>query len=128
MAIVIGRSYTGQAVAIEVDARPIEIDAVNNAEVAIGGAAVRVRYAVDEEQARRIDQAAIRRSFLEAGAVRVVFRPTVERKVRARVDAMNESLDQTEAFALWLASQNGKINVDPEALRALHAEMLERAR
>ena len=92
------------------------------------GAAVRVRYTCDEEQARRLDQAAIRRVFMEAGASKVVFRPTVERAVRARVEAMDESLDETEALDLWLSSQNGQVSVDPEALRVLHSEFLERAK
>lgn len=91
-------------------------------------AVVRVRYTVDEEQARRIDQAAVRRALTASGAVKVVFRPTVERKVRARVEAMDETLDETASFELWLASQNGQVNVDPEALRALHDEFLERAK
>jgi hypothetical protein len=38
MAIVIARTFSGQPVAFEVDGRPIESDAVNAAEVAIGGA------------------------------------------------------------------------------------------
>ena len=38
MAIVIGRTFSGQPVGFEVDGRPIESDAVNAAEAAIGGA------------------------------------------------------------------------------------------
>jgi DNA repair exonuclease SbcCD nuclease subunit len=96
--------------------------------VAMEGATIRVKYVCDEEQARRIDGCAIRRSLMACGASKVVFRPTVERAVRARVEAMDESLDETAAFDLWLASQNGSVSVDPEALRALHDEFLERSK
>jgi hypothetical protein len=92
------------------------------------GANVRVRYRCDEEMARRIDETQIRRILAGYGALKVVFRPTVERKVRARVEAMDESLDETEALNLWIASQNGRVSVDPEALRTLHGEFLARAR
>jgi DNA repair exonuclease SbcCD nuclease subunit len=92
------------------------------------GANVRVRYRCDEEMARRIDEAAIRRYLVGEGALKVVFRPTIERKARARVEAMDESLDENAAFDLWLSSQNGSVSVDPDALRVLHGEFLERAR
>jgi exonuclease SbcD len=89
---------------------------------------VRVRYRCDEEMARRIDESEIRRYLIGEGALKVVFRPTVERKVRARVEAMDESLDETEALNLWIASQNGSVSVDLEALRTLHGEFLERSK
>lgn len=37
---IIGRAFTGQAVAFDIDARPIEIDAIAAAEAAIGGASL----------------------------------------------------------------------------------------
>lgn len=90
----------------------------------LAGALVRVRYTVSEEVAARIDQNAIRQTLLAQGAVKVVFRPTVERAVRARVAEMAEDMGEAAALDLWLSSQD----VDAELaaqLRLAHATYLE---
>lgn len=92
--------------------------------VAVEGALVRVRYTATEEQAQRIDIAAIRRSLHACGAFKVVFRPTIVRAARARVEEMHEGLDETAAFELWLATQEE--TVPAERLREMHAGYLAR--
>lgn len=90
----------------------------------LAGALVRVRYTVSEEVAARIDQNAIRQTLLAQGAVKVVFRPTVERAVRARVAEMAKDMGEAAALDLWLSSQD----VDAELaaqLRLAHATYLE---
>ena len=87
----------------------------------VEGAVVRVRYTVSEEQARKVDQAALRRDLLNAGAAKVVLRPTVEREVRARVAEMAHDVDEASALELWLSSQ-GINGSQAEALRTVHAE------
>lgn len=66
------------------------------------GAVVRVCYAATPEQSRRIDQRAIREALVAAGACRVHFRPTPVQEDRARVAAIDESLNDLAAFDLWL--------------------------
>ena len=88
-------------------------------------AVVRVKYTATEEQARRIDHGHIRRALLEAGAAKVVIRPTVEREVRARVAEMAHDVDEASALELWLESQ-GINGTQADALRSAHAEYLAR--
>lgn len=58
----------------------------------VAGAVVRVRYSCTPEQARAINQAAIRRALLDAGAHVVrIEPPTIQRTDRGRLD---EILDQ----------------------------------
>ena len=90
----------------------------------VEGALVRVRYTVTEEQARRVDQTAIRKTLMENGAVKVFFQPTVERTVRSRVAvSATEGVSETDGLEFWLASQEV---ADPDGLRALHAEYVTR--
>lgn len=90
------------------------------------GAMVRLRYTCTEEQARRIDQAQIRKALMAGGAAKVFIRQTIEREVRARVEAMQEGLGEAEALELWLSTQDGIENADK--LRRLHGEYLQRVR
>jgi hypothetical protein len=91
----------------------------------VKGAVVRVRYTVTEDEARKVDQAAIRRDLLALGAAKVVLRPTVERTVRARVAEMHEDLTEAAALELWLDSQ-GINGSQADALRAAHLEYVAR--
>lgn len=91
------------------------------------GALVRVRYTVSEELAARIDQNAIRQTLLGQGAVKVVFRPTVERAVRARVAEMAEDMGEAAALDLWLSSQDIAAELAAQ-LRLAHAGYLEAVR
>jgi DNA repair exonuclease SbcCD nuclease subunit len=75
----------------------------------LDGAIVRVRYRATDEQARRIDQAAIRRALLDAGAHRVFMQPEIIRAERARVAALDETISEEDALLMWLASQG----IDP---------------
>ena len=93
----------------------------------LAGALVRVRYTVSEEVAARLDLAAMRQVLLSQGAVKVVFRPTVERSVRARVASASEDLDEVAALELWLSSQDVARPLADE-LRRAHAGYLERVR
>jgi DNA repair exonuclease SbcCD nuclease subunit len=91
----------------------------------VKGAVVRVRYTVTEDEARKVDQAAIRRDLLALGAAKVVLRPTVERSVRARVTEMHEDMTEAAALELWLSSQ-GINGTQADALRAAHLEYVAR--
>jgi hypothetical protein len=82
------------------------------------GAVVRVRYTATEEQARRIDQRALRQALLDAGAHRVFIQPTIVRAERARVEGLDETIDEVEAFRLWL--QQASINDLDDVIDALH--------
>lgn len=92
-------------------------------EVPLEGAVVRVQWTCTEEQARQIDQAAIRRGLLANGAAKVVLRPTVERAVRTRVAEMRDDMGEAAALDLWIAHQ-GINGSQADALRALHVEYL----
>jgi DNA repair protein SbcD/Mre11 len=91
----------------------------------VEGAIVRVRYTVTEDEAKKIDQAELRRHYLAEGAAKVFIQPTVERTVRARVAEMREDMSEVAALELWLESQaiNGS---QADALRIAHAEYLQR--
>lgn len=66
------------------------------------GAVVRVRYRATEEQHRRIDTAAVKKSLLDAGAHKV-FQISAEivKQDRARVQGVDENLEPSAALALW---------------------------
>ncbi len=87
----------------------------------VANAVVRFQYVATEEQARAFDQAAVRRLLMENGAVKVIFQPTVERTVRARVAEMREDMDEASALELWLTNQ-GINGSGAEALRLAHSE------
>jgi exonuclease SbcD len=93
--------------------------------VDVAGAVVRVRYTVSEEESRRVDQNGARQILMDAGATKVVFRPTIVREQRARVEEISDDLTETAALDLWLTAQS--INGDTAAaLHAAHAEYLGR--
>lgn len=100
-----------------------EIDDSFHRLVAAGGpvdeAVVRVRLRCSEEQARRIDQAAIRDDILGGGAHRVwQVSLDVVRGQRARVAGVDETLDVPAALGMW-ASANAIEQADLAALQAL---------
>lgn len=66
-------------------------------------AVVRVRYTATEEQHRRIDTAALKKSLLDAGAHRV-FQISAEivKQDRARVQGVDENLDPAAALEKWI--------------------------
>ena len=84
----------------------------------VEGAVVRVRYIATEEQARRIDTAALKKAILDAGAHRV-FQISAEivKEDRARVQGIDENLDPAAALALWCEANE----VDGEGLDDLLA-------
>lgn len=113
---------TLDAVAADLISQPDELEGV-----AMDEALVRIRYEATEEEARKIDQAAIRRSLLACGAVKVFFKPTIVRAQRARVEEMREDVSDVDALDLWISSQNDSLP-DPERLRRLHGEFESRVR
>jgi DNA repair exonuclease SbcCD nuclease subunit len=93
--------------------------------VAQEGHIVRVKYTATEEEARKIDQAAVRANLLACGATRVIFKATIQRAERAREASMSEDLGEKDALELWLSSQQV---ADPLAsdMRRVHEEFLGR--
>lgn len=81
------------------------------------GAVVRIRFQATAEQARRVDQQAIRQAFLNGGAHRVTVQPEIVRAARARVDGMHERLDELAALDMWVAAEG----IDGEAAAAIRA-------
>lgn len=82
-------------------------------------AVVRVKYRATEEQARRIDTAALKRSLLDGGAHKV-FQISAEivKQDRARVQGVDENLEPTAALDAWIDANDV---VDGEGLRELLA-------
>ena len=89
------------------------------------GAVVRVMWTCTEDEARKIDQATLRRRLLACGAAKVVLRPTVERAVRARAPELRDDLSEVAALELWLSSQ-GIDGGQAERLRSAHGEYVAR--
>jgi DNA repair exonuclease SbcCD nuclease subunit len=88
----------------------------------LDGAVVRVRYTATEEQARRVDHAALTRALLDAGARKVVsIQSAILREGRQRDERVDESLDPLSALALyaerqdWTPSQLADANARTEA-------------
>jgi exonuclease SbcD len=74
---------------------------------ALEDAVVRVRYKATAEQARRVDHRAIRDAVYELGAHKLyAIQREIFRSGRARVEGASEALDENQAFALWLESQD----------------------
>ena len=104
----------------------------------LAGAIVRVRYSATEEQHRRIDHAAITAALYEAGAYKVTgIHPTIERAARARVDGMDETMDERQALDAWLMANGyaeelgtvrGTITPQGQALCDLTDQYLAEAR
>ncbi len=78
---------------------------VNDGNRMVGEPIVRVRYTATEEQARRIDQHAIRQALLDAGASHVTIEPEIVREDRARVHIDTDTLTELDALGLWLDTQ-----------------------
>lgn len=72
----------------------------------VADAFVRVQYEATAEEQRRIDVPLIRRQLLEAGARSVKVEPTIVRADRARVQGVDEQLDETAALEAWMQSQS----------------------
>jgi DNA repair exonuclease SbcCD nuclease subunit len=91
-------------------------------------AIVKVRYRATSEQARRIDHAAIKAALYDAGAHHVYnIEPTIERENRARVEGLDESLDEMDALAMYLDA-NGVNGDNATALREKTTNYLQEAR
>ena len=80
---------------------------------------VKVRITTTPELARRADFPQIRNDLLTVGAYNVWIEPTIERDVRARVEGMDESVDDRQALDMWMDAQAVPAERH-EALRALH--------
>jgi len=93
----------------------------------VDGAIVRVRYVASREQARRVDQHAIRQALLDAGAVHVTVQPEIVREQVARVEGMTEDIDAAKALGLWLSAQ-GIEEQRAEVLSSRARDYLEAAR
>jgi hypothetical protein len=91
---------------------------------------VRVRYRATAEQARRVDQQAIRRAVHEAGAHKLyAVQPDIVRTGRARVEGADESMDEREAMYRWLVSQGiNDFSDQAAAVVDRHADYLEAVR
>lgn len=72
----------------------------------LADAIVRVRYTATAAEQRHIDGAAIRSLLLEAGARFVKIEPRIEREQRARVQGVDERLDEVAALEMWLAANS----------------------
>lgn len=68
-------------------------------------AIVRVRYEVTEEQAKLVDNEAIRQALLDAGAFTVTVQQTIVRESRARVEGMDETLGERDALEAWCKAE-----------------------
>jgi hypothetical protein len=86
-------------------------------------AVVRVRYRATEEQARRVDHAAIARALMDAGAWKVfAIQPTILRENRARIEGATEDLAPLAALGLWMDANE---IAEREPLAELTAHYLE---
>jgi DNA repair exonuclease SbcCD nuclease subunit len=88
-------------------------------ESAAGGAYVKLRYEATEDEARRIDQAALRQSLEDSGAYRVWIEATVSRVRRERGTVIDDAGSRHEQLVAYLdaVGVNGSVG----------AAMLERA-
>ena len=72
----------------------------------LADATVRLRYTATEEQHRRVDQPALKRAILHAGAHKVYsVEPTILRENRARAAGVDESLEPAAALDAWCVAQ-----------------------
>mgnify|MGYP001608007124 CR=1 FL=1 len=89
------------------------------ARAGLAGAYVKLRYSATEDQARRIDQAAVRASLEEAGAYRVFIEPTISRAHRERGAAIDSEGTRIDQLAAYLEASGTNSSVG--------AAMIERA-
>jgi exonuclease SbcD len=79
-------------------------------------AVVRVRYTATEEQARRVDHAALAKLLYADGVSKVfAIQPTILRENRARVEGVDEEIAPLAAVAAWCEAND----VDEQAARGL---------
>lgn len=87
-------------------------------------AVVKIRYRATEEQARRVDQAALRRLVADAGAHKLyAIQPEIIRSTRARAKGIDETIDERRALTEWYALQASAGQYGP--LEQRHAGYLE---
>jgi DNA repair exonuclease SbcCD nuclease subunit len=90
-----------------------------------GGAYVKLRYTATAEAQRRIDQGALRQALLDAGAYRVWIEPTIVKAQRARVEGLDENMDDELAFESYLESIGVDDKARCEVLMERHARYLQ---
>lgn len=61
----------------------------------------RVRFTATEDEAKQVDQDAIRRELAAAGAASVRIEPQIIRTARSRAEGISEQLSQVEALLQW---------------------------
>jgi hypothetical protein len=94
----------------------------------VGDAIVRVRYTATPEQARRVDEHAIRSALLDAGAHKVVsITAEVTSGDRARIPTLTTDLADDEALRLWLDRRGVEEGLD-ERVCARHGRYGEEVR
>lgn len=85
-------------------------------------AVVRIRYRATEAQHRRVDQAALKRFCMDAGAHRVYqITPEIVREDRARVAGVDETLEPLALVGAWCEAHE----IVAERLRGLAADYLK---
>lgn len=87
---------------LSIDDRPEGIATSLDCDEDVSGAIVRLRYTATREQQRQIDVAALRASLFEAGARVVKIVPDIVREDRARVEGVDETLDELAALDLYI--------------------------
>jgi exonuclease SbcD len=89
--------------------RLVTLDAVDSVLIereVVEGAIVKVRLRATQEAARKIDVAQIKRALLNAGAHKVwAVQLEIAKPERARVEGLDEELDELAALDLWLDAQ-----------------------
>ena len=83
-------------------------------------AIIRVVYEVTEDQAREIDNEAVRQELLRLGALSVTVQPSIVRVQRARVEGVDETLDERDALEAWCKAEG----VEAEAHAVLDSRLL----
>lgn len=93
----------------------------------IRDAVVKIRVRATQAEARRLDVAALRRQAEEFGARKVwAIQVEAEREELVRGPAIDETIDDVEAFRLWLEASGVTISpIDGEPLPTLEEELLE---
>lgn len=74
-------------------------------------AIVRVRYRATREQQRSIDVPEIRRSLIDAGAAVVKIVPEIVREQRARVEGLDEGVDELDALDQYIAANDVRVEL-----------------
>lgn len=90
----------------------------------IDGAVVRFRIRATSDQWRRVDVPQLRATLAEAGASRITIEPDIVREDRARVEGVDEHLDELAALDLWITANEIS---EPTPLRERTARYLEAA-